>query len=128
MEKTVENFGVIEGVGSRLRKWRHTTKMKGYELAKEIHLTQGSLSDIENNNTLPSAETLTKLHKYTEVNIIWLLTNKGPMEYSFRTKKDLLGLNLQLSDTIHKLIKIYKSDDDAKVLLFSISERLPCVR
>jgi len=116
MEKTVENFGVIEGVGTRLREWRQREGLKGYQLAEQIHLTQGSLSDIENNNSLPSAETLTKLHKYTQVNIIWLLINKGPMIYSFKTKKDLLELNTELSDLIHKLIKIFKGNDQTKKL------------
>lgn len=114
MEKTAENFGVIEGVGTRLREWRQKEGLKGYQLAEQIHLTQGSLSDIENNKSLPSAETLTKLYKYTQVNIIWLLTNKGPMEYSFRTKKDLSQLDTSLNDLIHKLIKIFKSKDQIK--------------
>jgi len=114
MEKTVENFGVIEGVGSRLKKWRQSTKLKGYELAGIIHISQGSLSEIENNKSLPSAETLSKLYKYTKVNIFWLLVNKGPMEFSFKMKKDLLELNAELSDMIHKLVKIYKGNNQDK--------------
>jgi len=114
MEKTVENFGVIEGVGSRLRKWKQSKKLKGYQLAQQIHLTQGSLSDIENNHSLPSAETLAKLYKYTEVNIIWLLINKGPMEIPYKTKKAMSGITPELDDLIYKLIKIYKGKDDAQ--------------
>jgi len=114
MEKTVENFGVIEGVGSRLKKWRQSENLKGYELAEIIHISQGSLSEIENNKSLPSAETIAKLYKYTKVNIFWLLINKGPMEYSFKMKKDLLELNAELSDMIHKLVKIYKGNHEVK--------------
>ena len=114
MEKTAENFGVIEGVGTRLREWRQKEGLKGYQLAEQIHLTQGSLSDIENNNSLPSAETLTKLYKYTQVNIIWLLTNKGPMAHSFKFKKDLSQIDMGLKDLIHILIKIFKGKDQIK--------------
>jgi len=114
MEKTLENFGVIEGVGTRLKKWRQSENLKGFELAEIIHISQGSLSEIENNKSLPSAETLAKLYKYTRVNIFWLLIDKGPMELSFKMKKDLLELNAELSDLIHKLIKIYKGNNEAK--------------
>ena len=85
MDKIVENIGVIEGVGSRLKKWRQSTNLKGFQLAEMIHISQGSLSEIENNKSLPSAETIAKLYKYTRVNIFWLLINKGPMELSFKT-------------------------------------------
>ena len=118
MEKVKENFGVIEGVGSRLRQWRNSKNLKGYELAEMIHISQGSLSEIENNKTLPSAETLTKLHKYCKINIVWLLTNNGPSEYSLssNTKTDILEFDTKLSHLINKLIKIFKGKDNVRKL------------
>lgn len=48
--------GVAEFLGGRLRKWRKTLPLKSYQLAQLIGISQGSLSDIENNKSLPSAE------------------------------------------------------------------------
>lgn len=50
--------------------------MKAYELAKQIKLSQGSLSDIENGKTNPSAQTIVNFLKYTNINLHWLLTGK----------------------------------------------------
>ncbi len=69
--------------GERLRKWRKSLPLKSYELAKTIRISPASLSDIENGNSLPSANTLTKLFLNTNVNIIWVLTGQGSM-----TRKD----------------------------------------
>jgi len=114
MEKTVENFGVIEGVGTRLKEWRRSRNLKGYQLAEKIHISQGSLSEIENNKSLPSAETIAKLYKYTDLNIIWLLIDKGPMVISFKTKKAMLEFNTEIDGLIHKLMRIYKGKNQVK--------------
>ena len=53
--------------------------MKSYQLAKLIRISQGSLSDIENCKSLPSADTIAKLYQHTNLNIIWLLTGKAPI-------------------------------------------------
>ncbi|MCH7622943.1 MAG: diguanylate cyclase, partial [Nitrospinae bacterium] len=54
--------------------------MKSYELAKLITISQGSLSDIENNKSLPSADTISKIYLSTNINIVWLLTGRGAMK------------------------------------------------
>ena len=72
--------GIVGNLGTRLRKWRKIKKMKGIQLAKKIGISQASLSVIENNYSLPSVDTLTKLHECTDFNIIWLLVNEKPME------------------------------------------------
>ena len=71
--------GAAKNLGTRLRQWRKTLPLKSFELAKLIKISQGSLSDIENNKSLPSADTIAKLYLYTDLNIIWLLLGKGPM-------------------------------------------------
>jgi len=70
--------GQLSTVGTRLRTWRKiNTDMKAYQLAKRLKISQGSMSDIENNISLPSATTLASLHNNTNISIIWLLTAKG---------------------------------------------------
>lgn len=68
-----------ETVGSRLRLWRKSSMMKLLDVKKMIGVSQGSLSDLENNKSLPSATTLTQLCLRTDLNICWLLTGKGPV-------------------------------------------------
>jgi transcriptional regulator with XRE-family HTH domain len=83
--KKKAHFGVTDNVGERLREWRKKSKLKLLELASVIKISQGSLSDLENNKSLPSANTLASIHTHTNLNIIWLLTETGKMK---RPKKN----------------------------------------
>ena len=47
--------------------------LKGCQLAALIHLSQSSLSAIENGNSLPSAQTIVKLMMLEGLDIFWLL-------------------------------------------------------
>jgi len=64
------------GIGPRMRQWRKAQPIKGYEFAKLIKISQGSLSDIENDKSDPSALTLVKLYNATDINMHWLLTGE----------------------------------------------------
>lgn len=67
------------GAGPRIRMWRKKADMKAYQLARQIKLSQGSLSDIENGKSNPSAETIVHFMKYTDIDIFWMLT--GELDY-----------------------------------------------
>ena len=43
-----------------------------------ISISQGSLSDIENDKTKPSFDTLANIFRRTDINIGWILTGDGP--------------------------------------------------
>jgi len=70
-------------VGKRLREWRGkqgSTVDRWLTLVKLEGITgisQGTLSDIENGLSLPSANTLIAFHEKTNLNIIYLLTGEG---------------------------------------------------
>lgn len=64
------------GAGPRIRQWRKVKKLKGYQLAKLIKISQGSLSDIENGKSDPSAKTIKNFINFTDINIIWMLTGQ----------------------------------------------------
>lgn len=66
-------------LGTRLKLWRKDVPLKGFQLAEKLSMTQASLSGIEQNKSLPSADTLAKLLKRTNLNISWLLTGEGKM-------------------------------------------------
>ena len=66
-------------IGKRMREYRKFREHKVKDFAKIIGISQGALSDIENGNSKPSADTLASLTRETDVNVIWLLTGDGPM-------------------------------------------------
>ena len=116
MINTVKS-GTANFLGSRLRQWRKTLPLKSYELAKVIKISQGSLSDIENNKSLPSADTIAKLYQYTDINIIWLLTGEGPfnrVKNSLNNNEELPEENKDLKELIQKLVRAYYRGDAAK--------------
>jgi len=66
-------------VGGRLKYWRKVSRLRLVDVASLIHVSQGSLSDLENDKSLPSAATLTGLCQKTDMNLYWLLTGEGSM-------------------------------------------------
>ncbi len=78
-KRTVETtVNIKRGLGNRLQSWR---KKRGYTLhglARQIDVTVGPLSEVENNKNLPSLETVAALHNHTNINILWLLFQQGP--------------------------------------------------
>ena len=78
--KTCEtNPIIITTVGKRLKTWRKHSMYKLVELSKKVHISQGSLSDLENDKSLPSSTTLANFCKFSDINISWLLTGRGSM-------------------------------------------------
>ena len=112
--------GAAKNLGTRLRQWRKTLPLKSFELAKLIKISQGSLSDIENNKSLPSADTIAKLYLYSDLNIIWLLLGKGLMTRDRSAASDLdegalvqetvqdYGEDQKLREVIEKTVRIYR--------------------
>jgi len=124
MVKPTEN---VKTTGQRLRAWRKSVPLKLMELSGKIHVSQGSLSDLENDKSLPSATTLANLSLYTDLNIYWLLTGKGPvhkgqdpeMERTTETSRlyeDFLYLmqDKKLKSLVENLVRIYREGDVGK--------------
>jgi len=78
-KQIIRFYGVVPGIGARLKMWRKSKKLKGREVIKMIEVSQGSFSDLEHEKSFPSCKTLSNLHIYTDLNIIWLLTGDGEM-------------------------------------------------
>ena len=62
------------GCGKRIKQWRKSKKLKLREVVKLLKVSQGSLSDIENGNSDPSARTIRGFILHTDINIFWMLT------------------------------------------------------
>ncbi len=111
-------------MGKRLRIWRKSSSLNLVALSKVIHVSQGSLSDLENDNSLPSARTLANLSLYSDIDIYWLLTGKGDLvrESSLNGKKSELHEDLmfamqdqKLRRLVKNLIRVYRHGDSKKL-------------
>ncbi len=124
MVKQAEN---LKTTGQRLRAWRKSVPLKLMELSGKIQVSQGSLSDLENDKSLPSATTLANLSIHTDLNIYWLLTGKGPVNKSkdpemerttetSRLYEDFLYMmqDRKLKGMVDKLVQIYREGDVSK--------------
>jgi len=112
--------------GKRLRAWRKSVPLKLMELSRLIKVSQGSLSDLENDKSLPSATTLANLSLHTDLNIYWLLNGRGPVNRNLVPEMDksteqsdlyedfmFILQDKKLKGVVEKVIAIYR-DGDAK--------------
>lgn len=105
-------------VGARLRYWRKLSRLRLVDMAELINVSQGSLSDLENDKSLPSSGTLIGLCQKTELNICWLLTGEGRVTVKPNAEgkevsvvQDFMDLSQDrdFRKTIAKVINIFKS-------------------
>jgi len=97
---STKNEGKIEKIGERIKAFRIREKMTLVQLANLIGISHGSLSGLENNKSKPSAETLSNLCLYTDIDIEWLLTGNKSKKQG---KPRILGeLEDWISDEIKK--------------------------
>ena len=99
---------VIKGVGVRIRSWRKMMDLKSYQLARILGLSQGSLSDIENCNSFPSANTIALFHTKTDINIAWMLLGDKSKQSADEKHRKLIHREPLLADLIEGINKIYK--------------------
>ncbi len=64
-------------IGKRIKGYRTSNGLKVKEFSEKIGISQGTLSDIENGKTKPSADTLSLIIRHTDINPNWLLTGHG---------------------------------------------------
>ena len=123
-ENARKKSGTARNLGSRLRQWRKSLPLKSFELAKLIRISQGSLSDIENNKSLPSADTIAKLYQHMDLNIFWLLTGRGPIKKTQQAPggeepcvnevMETYGEDPTLNELIQRLVRTYYRGDAEK--------------
>lgn len=110
-------------VGGRLKYWRKVSRLRLVDVASLIHVSQGSLSDLENDKSLPSAVTLTGLCQKTDMNLYWLLTGEGSMvgkEGRFQAEssaaRDLMKWmqDKDFRKTVVKLVNIFEKGSSAQ--------------
>ena len=121
--KNVSPSEYPKSVGGRLKYWRKVSTLRLVDVAALIHVSQGSLSDLENDKSLPSATTLTGLCQKTDMNICWLLTGEGSMaskEERFQTEstsvRDMMDWmqDKDFRKTVSKLLNIFEKGSAAQ--------------
>jgi transcriptional regulator with XRE-family HTH domain len=124
MSSQIENQ---KTTGKRLRAWRKSVPLKLMQLSKLIKVSQGSLSDLENDKSMPSATTLANLSTYTDLNIFWLLTGNGPVSRKLapemektteqsRLYEDFMFMmqDRKLKGVVDQVISLYREGDSKK--------------
>lgn len=123
LQKSKEEMNTF---GKRLRAWRKSNSYKLVQFSKKIHVSQGSISDLENDNALPSATTLTNLCLYTEVDPCWLLTGHGPVIRKAASNNGtndemeefmLLMQDKRLRKLVRTLVSTYRNGHPRKISL-----------
>lgn len=68
----------VKKVGDRFEAYRLFLGLQGQEFAAHLNISQGSYSDIANNKSLPSCNTIVNLYQVEEnlSTIKWILTGK----------------------------------------------------
>lgn len=66
-------------IGCRLRLFRESIGQNVSQFSKLLSISQGSLSDIENNKTLPSAKPIANIIQFTDLDVYWLFSGEGKM-------------------------------------------------
>jgi len=66
-------------IGERVKKVRNYLKIKQSDFCKGVGISAPSLSDIENNKYNPGYEFFMNIVEKYQVNLYWLLFDKGPM-------------------------------------------------
>jgi len=108
------------GIGDRLRMYRESIDKKLREVAGILVISPGSLSELENSKTSPSAATFVSLVLNTDINIYWLLTGAGSMKRSLKPKLSSDGeLNGDLEEErfvriVKRALKEYWSEENDK--------------
>jgi len=94
----------IIGIGHRIRKWRKKAGMKAIELAKLLGMSQGALSEIENEKSTPSAATIVAFMERTDIDIYWMLLGKldhvHGQEKIDRDPPFIINLNSQVNEVL----------------------------
>jgi transcriptional regulator with XRE-family HTH domain len=106
--------------GERLRQYRKSKSLTLVKFGQMLGISHGSLSELENNINNPSADTLASLVRYTDINIVWLLSGEGDMTVS----KPLAHDRLQVNDETPVKYIIPADDPDVSHLLDQAAEVL----
>jgi len=98
-------------LGKRIRKLRKSMGKNTKDFSSIIGISQGSLSDIENEKTSPSSNTLVSISEKTDVCAYWLLCGKHN-GICFKNYPEHNGA--EIIPIMLKIIDLYNNSDENK--------------
>ncbi|MDB5055517.1 MAG: hypothetical protein JWM44_3567 [Bacilli bacterium] len=99
----------MKSVGEKIKFFRKKINMSQQEFSLSINISQGNLSEIEKNNSKPSADTLIAIWKKYGVDLNWLLIDE--LEQSYIQNQDHLNIDeIKLISLFRKLNSQGKSE------------------
>ncbi|MZG31465.1 MAG: helix-turn-helix transcriptional regulator [Nitrospinae bacterium] len=117
-EMKITEEGELKNPGQRLRFWRKQRGMNASLFAATINLSPGSLSEIENGKSLPSAQTIIQLMELEELDVYWLLTGQRNVGHNIKVEqiktlidnlKKGIAVNRELETNLNELLHIVES-------------------
>jgi transcriptional regulator with XRE-family HTH domain len=108
-------------IGHKIREYRLAKKLTVKKFAEIINISQGSLSDIENEKTKPSADTIVSITRNTDINPLWLLTDEGEM---FNVNKESVEQFDLITKKIIILLKDLDEDKKRDILKYAEERKL----
>jgi transcriptional regulator with XRE-family HTH domain len=103
-------------LGKRIREFRESKGLKVAHFAAKVGVSGGTLSDIENENTSPHAETLEKLIRNTDIDPAWLFEKETwPGQTRDRVtgyKFDLAAVPYESRELVNAVVEIMASEDE----------------
>lgn len=113
---------IAMAVGDRVKAARTTLQITQKELAQRLSISQSYLSEVENGKGKANIDLLVGLAIYfPELNPEWLLTGRGPMQFSgeLKSAKDKYNLDIDAVWFSQKLFldELLKSTDERRDLL-----------
>lgn len=118
---TTRKVDVMNTVGERIKFLRKLRKYSQVEFAEAIGISQGTLSDIENDRTKPSIDTVISIHMAFNCSFNWLLLNRSQ---DTRTDNPEFVLSLREIDMIQNYRELESVDQNEINEIIKIKRRL----
>jgi transcriptional regulator with XRE-family HTH domain len=118
-------------IGKRIKAFRKSKKLSGKNLAEIIRISQGSLSDLENDKTTPKSSTIESIIRNTDINPVWLMTGEGEMTAKAPLVQPGMSTEQQqaypvptgsIGRLLAKAVEVLESED--KVLVGALSQSI----
>jgi transcriptional regulator with XRE-family HTH domain len=94
---------MANSLGDRIRLIRKTNQLNQIEFSNKIGISQGTLSELEQDKYSPSLETILSIHRVFQTNLDWFLLDEKVHKID---EKDADLFQTSLNDTQLKLIKL----------------------
>lgn len=114
-------------IGNNVAEYRKKLKISQRELGRRSELSGQMISKIENDNTIPSITTLTKLANALETTVNDLLGEQEKLSFETDTVSDILNI-LDYADDSITLDSIPLSREEIKQLQKTFNDALDLIR